>query len=39
MSESDAVWPSFITWVESLTLSWSESWLFDLSTLSTLPLI
>ena len=37
MSESDAVWPSFITWVESLTLSWSESWLPDRSILSTFP--
>ena len=37
MSESEAVWPSFITCVESLTLSWSESWLLDLSILSTFP--
>jgi hypothetical protein len=37
MSESDAVRPSFITWVESLTLSWSDSWFLDWSILSTLP--
>src|SRR5512140_1834343 len=37
MSESVAVWPFFMTCVESLTLSWSESWFFDLSSLSTLP--
>lgn len=37
MSESVAVWPFFMTCVESLTLSWSDSWFFDLSILSTLP--
>lgn len=37
MSASVAVCPFFITCVDSLTLSWSESWCFDLSSLSTLP--
>lgn len=37
MSERDAVWPSFITCVESLTFSWSDSCFFDVSSLSTFP--
>lgn len=37
MSVSDAVLPFFMTWVDSLTLSWSVSWFFDLSSFSTLP--
>lgn len=37
MSASDAVCPFFMTWVESLTLSCSEIWFFDLSSFSTLP--
>ncbi len=37
MSESDAVWPFFVTCVLGLSLSWSESWLFFLSNFWTLP--
>lgn len=37
MSESDAVWPSFVTWVESLTLTASVSSFFVLSNFWTLP--
>jgi hypothetical protein len=37
MSASDAGCPFFITCVESLTFSWSDSWFFDLSSLSTFP--
>ena len=37
MSESDAFCPSFMTCVESLTLSWSESWFLVWSNFSTLP--
>lgn len=37
MSERDAVCPSFITCVESLTFSWSDSCFFDGSSLSTFP--
>src|SRR5512133_3303818 len=37
MSDSDAGWPFFITCVESLTFSLSDSWLLDRSSLSTLP--
>jgi hypothetical protein len=37
MSVRDAVWPSFVTFVESLTLSASVSSFFDLSNFWTLP--
>ena len=37
MSESDAVWPFFVTCVLGLSLSCSESWLFFLSNFWTLP--
>ena len=37
MSESDAVWPFFVTCVLGLSRSWSESWLFFLSNFWTLP--
>lgn len=37
MSESDAVWPFFVTCVLGLSFSWSESWLFFLSNFWTLP--
>jgi hypothetical protein len=39
MSESDAGWPSFVTWVELLTGSESVSSFFDLSNFDTLPVI
>jgi hypothetical protein len=37
MSESDAVWPFFVTCVLGLSLSFSESSLFFLSNFWTLP--
>jgi hypothetical protein len=37
MSESDAVWPFFVTCVLGLSFSCSESWLFFLSNFWTLP--
>jgi hypothetical protein len=38
MSESEAVWPFFVTCVLGLSLSCSESWLFFLSNFWTLPI-